>query len=166
MSVEKKLSPSAVHLLNKIKPHHAKLAGEDGKVPHDARIKLDRDQTIELLDGYTTKVSDGTERGVSIGDLEAAGNFRRDMQNAGRVLTGDFGHDTMLADPECSDVRLSVEIEPLGTTIESAFYRPKQGEQASTNFVSITDEWDGNDDDKAIEAHLKKLTQKLSGYKK
>jgi hypothetical protein len=164
MSVQKKLSVGTAHLLAQLQASVKETVGEE-PLPGDLEITLDKPKLANALTDYRT-VTDSGERGVSIDDLQAVGNFRRDLQNATRMFAGDNGVTHMETNAEADSFRFTVNNEELGLSVQAAFYRPGREEQGNTNFVSITDQWEGSDEDKAIEAHLKGLTKQLAGTKK
>lgn len=164
MSVMKKLSVGTAHLLAQLQASVKETIGDE-PMPGDLEITLDKPKLEAALTDYRT-VTDLGERGVSFDDIQAVGNFRRDLQSASRVFTGDTGLPYMEANAEADSYRFTVNNEELGLSVQSAFYRPGREEQGNTNFVSITDQWEGSDEDKAIEAHLKGLTKQLAGVKK
>lgn len=164
MSVTKKLSVGTAHLLAQLQAEVKATLGDE-PMPGDLEITLSNEKLSAGLVEYKT-VTDLGERGVSYDDIQAVGNFRRDLQNASRVFTGDTGLPYMEANAEADSYRFTVNNTELGLSVQSAFYRPGREEQGNTNFVSITDQWEGSDEDKAIEAHLKGLTKQLAGTKK
>lgn len=164
MSLTKKLSPGTAHLLARLKLEVEEALGGE-PMPGDLEITQTKVQVAAELEGYRT-TTDAGERGVSVDDIQAVSNYRRDKQNAVRIFGGDAGHDYMQANQESDSYRITVATENNELSIQSAFYRPGKEEQGNTNFISITDQWAGDDEDKAIEAHLKGLTRKLAAGKK
>ena len=163
MALEKKLSAGTAHLMAALRVRIDKeLDGEPMR--GDMETTMDNTELADMLEGYRTTTTIG-ERAVSVDDIEAVGNFRRDIQNAVRVYAGDVGHDYMVAHQDADSYRLTLSTQDNALSIQSAFYRPGREEQGNTNFISITDQWAGDDEDKAIEAHLKGLTKKLAAGK-
>jgi hypothetical protein len=160
MALEKKLSPGTKALLSQLNKSVAEHLGEDGEMVGDLEISWDKPKLEDALINYTTTTDLG-ERGVSFDDIQAVNNFRRDEQNAVRVFTGDTGAEHMEKNPNADSFRVTLNNPSVGISVQAAFYRPGREEQGNTNFVSITDEWEGNDEDKAIEEHLKSLTKGL-----
>jgi hypothetical protein len=163
MSIKKNLSTgSALLLKNLTTAIDATLGGE--KPPSDLEVSLDNKTLADVLDGYVTTTDVG-ERAVTVDDLQAVGNFRRDFQQVTRIYNGDAGVEHMEANVDATSFRTTVNLGNLGTSVQAAFFKPGKEDQGNTNFVSITDAWDGSDEDKAVEAHLKSLSQRLVAKK-
>lgn len=160
MALEKKLSPGTQALMSQIRKSVKEHLGEEGEMVGDLEISWDKPKLEDALINYTTTTDIG-ERGLSFDDIQAVGNFRRDLQNATRAYAGDTGSEFMTANANSDSFRVTVDNPSIGVSVQAAFYRPGREEQGNTNFVSITDEWEGNDEDKAIEEHLKALTKGL-----
>jgi hypothetical protein len=161
MAIQKKLSKGTTHLLARLEAEVKAVIGDD-KMPGDLEITLDNAKLGEVLTDYRTTTSVG-ERAVTVDDIEAVGNFRRDLQNATRMFAGDTGLTYMQTNEDADSYRITVNTQDNALSVQSAFFRPGKEEQGNTNFVSITDQWTGSDEDKAIENHLKGLTKTLAG---
>lgn len=166
MAITKKLSKGTAHLLaqlqNEVK--ETVLVG-DAKMPGDLEVTVSNGKLEEWQKDYRTTTAKG-ERSVSVDDIEAVGNWRRDMQNAVRMFGGDNGVEYLEEHTDSDSFRVTLNTEDNALSIQAAFYRPGKEEQGNTNFISITDQWAGSEEDKAIENHLKGLTKRLAGGKK
>lgn len=165
MAIEKKLSVGTSLLLKNLTAEIAEtLNGE--KPSGDLEVTFNRPGLTVMLDGYTTKISTGETLSVGVDDIEKVGNFRRDFQQATRLYAGDAGLTHLEENSDADSFRLTATLADLGTSVQAAFFRPGKEEQGNTNFVSITDAWDGSAEDKAVEEHLKGLSKKLGSGKK
>jgi len=166
MAIQKKLSKGTAHLLaqlqNEVK--ETVLVG-DAKMPGDLEVTLSNTKLAEWQKDYRVTTTLG-ERGVSVDDIEAVGLWRRDLQNATRMFGGDNGVEYLEEHADADSFRITVNTEDNALSVQAAFYRPGKEEQGNTNFISITDQWAGSDEDKAIENHLKGLTKRLASGKK
>lgn len=156
-----KVSNSMTSALNKLREFGAEQLKEPGSV---VEINIDNDQLVKLTEGYTTTLSTGTERGVTVEDLEATHNFRRDLHTATRALNTEVGIPYLEKNGEQDSQKLSInlpEVAGHGLSITSAVYRPGANEETNQNYSAVTHKWAASEDDKAVDEHLAKLSSKL-----
>lgn len=162
MAIEKKLSAGTATLLRNL----AKEISEDdvrALKSSDINIEIPENKLGALLDGYKT-VIDGQEHEVSVLEVQKVTNFRHDYQQATRVHGANLGAIHMAEVPEAESFQLSFNTDLCGNkemSVRTAFFRPGKEDQGNCNFVSITDIWDADEEDKAVDAHLKGLAKKL-----
>lgn len=131
-------------------------------------LNLTVEQATELTDNFTTTLHDGTERGVSLGDLEAVGNFERDVRSGVKVITHERGIPFLSDNAEVDSFKLSVrfpEIAGHGLSVTNAVYRPGKEDEDNNTYEAVTRSWTSSEDDKAIDEHLLGLAAKLKGAK-
>lgn len=163
MSIQKKLSVGTTVLLANLQ----KEINEDdvrALKSSDINIEITEEKLGGLLEGYKTTI-DGAEHSVSVLDVQKVANFRHDYQQAARVLGADLGHVHMSENEEAESFRLTFNTDLCGNkelSVQTAFFRPGKEDSGNCNFVSITDTWNADDEDKAVDAHLKSLTKKLA----
>lgn len=150
--------------MNKALAHLREFSAEQLKDPQPVNVvEVSEEQFGKLVNDYETVLKDGTERGITLGDFEAVGNFQRDLHTATRVIAGEVGIEYLEKNDDQDSLKLTMklpEIASHGLTITGAAYRPGVDEETSQDYSAVTRTWGGSEDDKAVDAHLKALLGK------
>lgn len=163
MTLKTKLSAGTSLLLSRLQ---AEVNAEEiaAMAVSDISLDMNKDKLATLLEGYTTTVSGVENLTVTVQDVEKVANFRHDYQQALRVHGANIGATYMEDNAEAESFRITLNTELAGNkelSVQTAFFRPGKEDQGNCNFVSITDTWEADDEDKAVDAHLKSLTKRL-----
>ena len=128
--------------------------------------KTSVEQRAALFDGYETTLRNGTTRGVTEEDVEAVGNFHRDLLVSHRYVSGEISNERLLANDKLDSFGVNNDVLH-GLTIGAKTYRPgkEEGDQ-DTEFGFISRGFDLDEGSKAVDDHLKSLRKKLTGKKK
>ena len=156
--------------LNKALANLRTFAAEQLKEPSSPMVlvTVNEEQLNTLTADYSTTLLDGTERGVSMGDLEAVGNFNRDLHSAVKVINSEAGVPYLEknGDEDSFKTTFSLpEVAGHGLSVTAAVYRPGKEDEDSNNYSSVTRSWNSSEDDKIIDEHLLGLAAKLKGGK-
>lgn len=156
--------------LGKALDHLRTFAAEQLKEPSSpvVLVNVNDEQLGKLTADYATTLVDGTERGVTMGDLEAVGNFHRDLHSATKVINSEAGVPYLEANKEADSFKTTFalpEVAGHGLSITTAVYRPGKEEEANNSYSSVTRTWNSSEDDKFIDEHLAGLAAKLKGGK-
>jgi len=157
--------------LGKALDHLRTFAAEQLKEPSAPMVlvNVNDEQLGKLTADYATTLLDGTERGVSMGDLEAVGNFHRDLHSATKVINSEAGVPYLEANKDDDSFKTTFnlpEVAGHGLSITAAVYRPGKEEEGDNSYSSVTRSWTSSEDDKFIDAHLLALAGKLMSKKK
>lgn len=114
-----------------------------------------------LLDGYTTVLRDGTERGVTAQDIEAVGNFKRDVAPVHRLVSGELGYGYMKENSDSDRYKNTLDLGP-DLQLTAVHFRPGKELTTEETYSAITENYDKTDDFKAVSAHLAALAKSLT----
>lgn len=156
--------------LNNVLENLQRFAADQLKEPQpQVAVSVKQDQFEQLVSNYSTTLGNGEERGVTTGDIEAVGNFHRDMHSAVRLLAGQEGSKFLEGNQDEDSFKLSFnlpEVAGHGLSVTSAFYRQGDDEKDnSANYSAVTRSWNSSEDDKAIDAHLLDMRVRLKSKK-
>lgn len=132
-------------------------------------IKIDDEQFVSLINDYSTTLASGTERGITVEDVEAVGNFHRDIHSGVRLITAEAGVEYLENNQDADSFKMSFELPQVaghGLSTTAAFYRPGKEEETSQDYSAITRTWTASADDKLIDDHLAALSVRLKSGKK
>lgn len=162
MSIEKKLTASTAKLAANLRTIYAPAVEAAPADATEVSIGFDAAHLTALTEGYTTKLSTGTERGVTVEDLEAAANFNRDLFAAHKLVNGEISYDR-LGTHEGID-RFGITFAATGAlSVSGAVFRPgKELEDGQPDYASITRGFDADETFDAIDKHLKGLRSKFT----
>lgn len=132
-------------------------------------VEVKDEQFSKLVENYSTTLTSGEERGVSVGDIEAVGNFHRDVHSATRLLAGEEGSKFLESNADEDSFKLSFKLPEVGghgMEATGAFYRQGEDEgDNSASYSAVTRKWNGSEDDVNIDAHLMDLRVRLKSKK-
>lgn len=155
-----KYSSAMTNLAAKLRDRYTE-AFEAAPTAGELTVDFSADQLNQVFDGYTTTLRDGTERGLTAQEFEAASNFRRDFSNAHSLVAGELGYARLESSADLDSVMLTANLTP-SLSITSGTYRPGQELAGEESYTSLTDTFTEDADFKAMRETLKGLSEKFT----